>query len=71
MRTVRSLFRGNRIVDVGRFDDINTRNAGSGVDLGEQVLLPGLINAHCHLDYTCFRGKIPPTEIFYRLDRGD
>ena len=55
---------GNRIVDVGRFDDINTRNAGSGVDLGEQVLLPGLINAHCHLDYTCLRGKIPPQKSF-------
>jgi cytosine/adenosine deaminase-related metal-dependent hydrolase len=55
---------GNRIVDVGRFDDIKTRNAGETVDLGEQVLLPGLINAHCHLDYTCLRGKIPPQKSF-------
>ena len=55
---------GNRIVDVGRFDDIKTRNAGSTVDLGEQALLPGLINAHCHLDYTCLRGKIPPQKSF-------
>ncbi len=55
---------GNRIVDVGRFDDIKTRNAGNTVDLGEQVLLPGLINAHCHLDYTCLRGKIPPQKSF-------
>ena len=55
---------GNRIVDVGRFDDIKTRNAGKTVDLGEQVLLPGLINAHCHLDYTCLRGKIPPQDSF-------
>jgi cytosine/adenosine deaminase-related metal-dependent hydrolase len=29
------------------------------IDLGEQILLPGLINAHCHLDYTMMRGKIP------------
>jgi aminodeoxyfutalosine deaminase len=49
---------GNRIVDVGTFDDIKRRNAGNAVDLGEQALLPGLINAHCHLDYTCLRGKI-------------
>ena len=28
------------------------------LDLGEQVLLPGLINAHCHLDYTMMRGAI-------------
>lgn len=55
---------GDRIVDVGRFDDIKTRNAGNTVDLGEQALLPGLINAHCHLDYTCLRGKIPPQESF-------
>jgi len=55
---------GNRIVDVGRFDDIKTRNAGDTVDLGEQLLLPGLINAHCHLDYTCLRGKIPPQKSF-------
>ena len=55
---------GNRIVDVGRFDDIKTRNAGNTLDLGEQVLLPGLINAHCHLDYTCLRGKIPSRKSF-------
>ena len=55
---------GNRIVDVGRFDDIKTRNAENTVDLGEQVLLPGLINAHCHLDYTGLRGKIPPQKTF-------
>jgi aminodeoxyfutalosine deaminase len=55
---------GNRIVDVGRFDDIKTRNAGNTLDLGEQLLLPGLINAHCHLDYTCLRGKIPPQKSF-------
>jgi cytosine/adenosine deaminase-related metal-dependent hydrolase len=49
-----------RIIDVGQFDQIKKRNAGEIVDLGEQSLLPGLINAHCHLDYTCLRGKIPP-----------
>ena len=55
---------GNRIVDVGRFDDVKARNAGNTLDLGEQALLPGLINAHCHLDYTCLRGKIPPQKSF-------
>ena len=52
------------VVDVGKFDEIATRNAGEIVDLGEQALLPGLINAHCHLDYTCLRGKIPPQKSF-------
>ena len=54
----------NRIVDVGKFGEIQTRNAGEILDLGEQALLPGLINAHCHLDYTCLRGKIPPQKSF-------
>src|SRR5246127_1441785 len=55
---------GNRIVDVGKFDQIKTRNSGAVVDLGEQALLPGLINAHCHLDYTRLRGKIAPQKSF-------
>src|SRR5206468_9828464 len=54
----------NRIVDVGKVDEIKTRNAGEAIDLGEQAVLPGLINAHCHLDYTCLRGKIPPQTSF-------
>ncbi len=55
---------GDRIIDVGRFDDVKAQNAGEVLDLGEQALLPGLINAHCHLDYTCLRGKIPKQESF-------
>lgn len=33
-------------------------------DLGEVILLPGLINAHCHLDYTDMAGQIPPQKTF-------
>src|ERR1051325_4605689 len=55
---------GNRIADVGTFKEIKSRNNGNTLDLGDQLLLPGLINAHCHLDYTCLRGKIPPQESF-------
>src|SRR5882757_8715789 len=55
---------GERITDVGTFDEIKARNTGEIVDLGEQALLPGLINAHCHLDYTCLRGKIPRQQSF-------
>src|SRR5258707_263476 len=36
---------GDQIVSVGPA-------SGQGRDLGEVVLAPGLINAHCHLDYT-------------------
>jgi aminodeoxyfutalosine deaminase len=55
---------GNRIIDVGTFDEIRTRNGGNALDLEGQLLLPGLINAHCHLDYTSLRGKIPPQKSF-------
>src|SRR5947209_14242011 len=55
---------GNQIVDVGNFDKIKACHTGEVIDLGEQALLPGLINAHCHLDYTCLRGKIPPPKSF-------
>ena len=55
---------GDRIVDVGTFDGVKARNSDEVVDLGEHALLPGLINAHCHLDYTCFRGRIPRQKSF-------
>src|SRR5438034_8472961 len=55
---------GNKVVDDGKFDESKTRNGGEIVDLGEQALLPGLINAHCHLDYTCLRGEIPRQKSF-------
>jgi len=56
---------GSRITNVGKFSDISATNSGEQIiDLGEQALLPGLINAHCHLDYTCLRGKIPPPKSF-------
>src|SRR5438034_5646370 len=55
----------DRVLDVGKFPEISGRHSGQElVDLGEQALLPGLINAHCHLDYTCLRGKIPPQKSF-------
>jgi cytosine/adenosine deaminase-related metal-dependent hydrolase len=55
---------GNKIADVGRFDDIRRHHRTDLLDLGESVLLPGLINAHCHLDYTVLRGKISPHQSF-------
>src|SRR5881227_3260335 len=53
------------IVDVGKFSEVSARHSGEKIiDLGEQALLPGLINAHCHLDYTCLRRKIPRQKSF-------
>ena len=55
---------GNKITGVGRLDDIRRTHRGDLLDLGERALLPGLINAHCHLDYTILRGKITPHQSF-------
>ncbi|MDQ3199308.1 MAG: amidohydrolase family protein, partial [Verrucomicrobiota bacterium] len=54
---------GNRIVDVGRSADLRARS-DTVIDLGEVVLLPGLINAHCHLDFTALRRAIAPQRSF-------
>ncbi len=52
-----------RIVRVGKTAEIAPDNE-RGVELRGCVVLPGLINAHCHLDYTCLRGKIVPRNSF-------
>ena len=50
-----------RIVAVGPAWEIGGKPM---LDLGASVLLPGLINAHCHLDYTGLRHAIPPQSSF-------
>lgn len=44
-----------RVTSLGRAGDFT---AGPVEDLGDVILMPGLINAHCHLDYTVMRGAI-------------
>src|SRR5258708_1053203 len=55
---------GNRIVGVGLLADLASLPQEPMIDLGEQVLLPGLINAHCHLDYSIMRHAIAPPASF-------
>lgn len=51
--------RAGEILDVGSWNDlIRGYPAAIREDLGERILLPGLINAHCHLDYTMMRGAL-------------
>ena len=47
---------GNRVVEVGDWVGLVDRQGVK--DLGEVILLPGLINAHCHLEYSNFVGTI-------------
>jgi len=54
---------GDRIATVGRFQEVQ-KNGGEVIDLGEMVIVPGLINAHCHLDFTSLRGLIAPQRSF-------
>ena len=63
---------GDRLAFVGPWSEVppaaRTHGAGEDhgrmMDLGDVVLLPGLINAHCHLDYTRMAGLIPPPRDF-------
>ncbi len=53
----------NRIATVGKSWQVTAVDE-QVIELGGYALLPGLINAHCHLDYTCLRGRIPPQRSF-------
>ena len=50
--------RGGTIVAVGSEDDIPP--AANHRELGEVAVLPGLVNAHTHLELTHLRGQLPP-----------
>jgi len=53
-----------RVQWVGRWRDLEAGREGPVRDLGEVALLPGLINGHCHLDYTGMAGQLPPPKHF-------
>ncbi len=47
---------GGRIAAVG---GDRTARDGAVQDLGECILLPGFVNAHTHLELSCYRGRVP------------
>jgi cytosine/adenosine deaminase-related metal-dependent hydrolase len=59
---------GNKIRAVGSWKDFlvgrASPQADEVIDLGDSILLPGLVNAHCHLDYTGMAGQLPPPKTF-------
>src|SRR5947208_1390140 len=58
------LISANRIARVDSWLGFGADEKSQVVDLGEVVVLPGLVNAHCHLDYTGMAGLIPPQKSF-------
>src|SRR5260370_31083553 len=56
------LISGNRIAEIGRWRDLAKAERDETIDLGEAIALPGLVNAHCHLDYTDMAGPFPPPQ---------
>jgi cytosine/adenosine deaminase-related metal-dependent hydrolase len=57
------LLSGNRVAAVRPWRELASRSGPPAVDLGPVILLPGLVNAHCHLDYTEMTG-LPPQKQF-------
>jgi len=49
---------GSEIVAVGPASELPAQPGEPVMDLGASTLLPGLINAHCHLDFTRFKSAI-------------
>jgi len=52
------LIQGSRILQVGNRRELFFLPSTRMLDLGDTILLPGLINAHCHLDFTAFKGRV-------------
>lgn len=53
---------GGRVTHVGQGHDAPA--ADRVVDLGAAVVLPGLVNAHTHLELSWLRGQVPPGSDF-------
>jgi cytosine/adenosine deaminase-related metal-dependent hydrolase len=55
---------GNKIRFAGAWENFQAPAGEKITDLGDVILLPGLVNAHCHLDYTDMAGQLPPPKTF-------
>jgi cytosine/adenosine deaminase-related metal-dependent hydrolase len=58
---------GHQIRAVGSWSEIREipkAAQGPVIDLGEVAVFPGLVNAHCHLDYTAMTGLLMPPREF-------
>ncbi|MFQ5862135.1 MAG: amidohydrolase family protein [Candidatus Brocadiales bacterium] len=58
----RVVVQGTKIIDVGPPKTCSA--SGEEIDFGTAAIIPGLINAHTHLELTDLKGKIPPPKSF-------
>jgi cytosine/adenosine deaminase-related metal-dependent hydrolase len=59
-----------RIAAMGRRSEGYPDGEAVGVDLGEVAVLPGLVNAHTHLELSYLRDAVPPASEFVTWIRG-
>ncbi len=56
---------GELITDGGNIVEISTTQSGKDdVDLSDCLLMPGFVNAHCHLSLTALEKKLSPSDSF-------
>lgn len=61
---VRVLIEGDRVSSIGHASEIDPPPAAETIDLTGCLVVPGLVNAHTHLQYSCFGEAIRTREFF-------
>ncbi len=62
IRKGRVVVEDGRVAAVGPAGEVRAR--GEHRRLGEAILMPGLINAHCHLELSAYHGALPPGDLW-------
>ncbi len=63
--------KGALLVDDGRVVAVGPdlrANGATAHELGDCILLPGFINAHTHLELSCYKGQLPPGSLWDWLE---
>ena len=58
--------KGELIIDEGEIVEISNQftNGGESLDLSDCLLMPGFVNAHCHISLTALEKKLSPAKSF-------